>query len=269
MKTKISSYLFLVIAVALAWYLFSRIKFAIDEEARIAQSEALVIEKLMLIREAEITFQEVHGRYTNNWDTLLSFINAGQYPIIERSEEIIPQAYGGDSIIVHIDTVDVIAAKKQIFEQDHLVMAADDGVFQEFFVKPGQVITKGQRIYSMISSITGKKGNQVAKQSGKITKLENVSMGQQLVKGDLLFMLVEEKFNPATDIASLPMIPSTDKKFELFADKIVNNNIKVNVIEVRDIAPTDPTRNEDNEANNRKPLRFGSRTEVTTVGNWE
>ena len=43
----------------------------------------------------------------------------------------------------------------------------------------------------------------------------------------------------------------------------------VDVVEVRDVAPVNPNRNEENEAKNRKPLRFGSRTDVTTAGNWE
>ena len=43
----------------------------------------------------------------------------------------------------------------------------------------------------------------------------------------------------------------------------------IDVIEVRDTDPVDPTRKEDNDGRNRKPLRFGSRTDVTTSGNWE
>ena len=43
----------------------------------------------------------------------------------------------------------------------------------------------------------------------------------------------------------------------------------LNVVEVRNPKPFDPNRKETNEANINKPLRFGSRTSITTAGNWE
>ena len=43
----------------------------------------------------------------------------------------------------------------------------------------------------------------------------------------------------------------------------------VDVLEVIDPCPADPTRKESNDNRKRKYLRFGSRDEVTTTGNWE
>jgi hypothetical protein len=60
-----------------------------------------------------------------------------------------------------------------------------------------------------------------------------------------------------------------DVKFEIYADEVTKGNVQVDVIEVRNTQPFDPSRQESNEATNRKPLRFGSRTDVTTAGNWE
>jgi hypothetical protein len=67
----------------------------------------------------------------------------------------------------------------------------------------------------------------------------------------------------------LPYVPDSDKKFLIWADKINKSGVMVDVIEIVDPDPVDPTRNEENEIKNRKPLRFGSRTDVTTAGNWE
>lgn len=271
MKTRIFSIIALVVALVLAGILVYNIKFAIDEEKRIAKSEAIVIEKLQLIREAEKAYQEVHNRYTNNWDTLINFVENGQYPITKRSETIIELAYGADSVVVDIDTIDIIPAKEYIFIKKHDVFAADNGEFVQFFVKEGQPVRKGQKIYAMVSATTGKKVNQIAKDAGVVTKIEPTQPNSKLNKGQLLFSMREEKFDPNTDIGQLAYIPLTNPpvKFDLFADRIEKNRLMVNVIEVRDIKPVDPSRKEDNEANNRKPLRFGSRTEVTTAGNWE
>ncbi|MCB0497445.1 MAG: hypothetical protein KDC79_14985 [Cyclobacteriaceae bacterium] len=271
MKTRIFSFIALAVALVLAYILVSSIKYAIDEEKRIAKSEQVVIDKLKLIREAEIAYQEVHNRYTNNWDSLENFIEYGQYPITKRTETIIELAYGADSVVVKVDTLDVIPAKEYIFIKKHDVFAADNGTFLRFYVKQGQHIRKGQKIYEMISATTGKKVNQIAKESGTVTKIQSLESNSNLNKGQLLFSMREEKFDPNTDISKLAYIPLTNPpvKFDLFADRIEKNRLMVNVIEVRDTKPVDPTRKEDNEINSRKPLRFGSRTEVTTAGNWE
>ena len=271
MKTRVFSIITLLIAVVLAYFLISNIKYAIDEEVRISKSEEVVIEKLKLIREAEKAYQEVNNRYTNNWDSLINFINNGKYYVTKRSERIVELAYGADSIVVTLDTIDIIPAKQYIFIKNHDVFAADNGDFIEFFVKKGQEIRKGQKMYSMYSATAGKVVNQMSKISGVITSMESVAKNKKLTKGEILFQVREEKFNPSTNISQIAIIPLTNPavKFDLFADRIEKNRLMVNVVEVRDIKPVDSKRKEDNEANNRKPLRFGSRTEVTTAGNWE
>ena len=96
-------------------------------------------------------------------------------------------------------------------------------------------------------------------------------LGDLLSKGQMLFIMTEELYDPGIDISQLPYIPFSNPvvKFEIYAERVERNRLIVNVIEVRDIAPINPLRSEENEANSKKPLRFGSRTEVTTAGNWE
>jgi len=260
----------MLIAIGLGAYLVLRIKGTIDEEARIKQSEELIIEKLMLIRDAEKAYQAVYGKYTDNWDTLINFIEHGEFPITKRTERIIELAYGADSSVVEIDTLEIIPVKEHIFIDKHNVYVTAAGTFVEYLVSPGQYIIKGSKIYTMINSLTGKRVDQVAKESGRVGELTDLGSGEEIAKGELLFVLTEELYDPNTDISQLPYIPFTDpaRKFDIYADRIERNRLMVNVIEVRDVSPMNPQRSEDNEANNRKPLRFGSRTEVTTAGNW-
>jgi len=193
--TRILTIVFFIAAIGLAYYLYSRIKFAIDEEKRIAASEQMVINKLSMIREAEIAYYSVTGDYTGNWDTLANFMERGTFYITQKIEEIIPLAYGADSIIVTIDTLGTI------------------GVYDSMF---------SPRKY------------------------------------------------PNLDFSRIKYIPGTENKaFDLFADEITKGGVMVDVVEVRDTAPVSPQRKESNEARNKKPLRFGSRTDVTTAGNWE
>jgi len=76
-------------------------------------------------------------------------------------------------------------------------------------------------------------------------------------------------FNPEL----LPYVPgypvSEEKKFEIFTDKIDKSGVIVDVIEVIDPYPMDESRSDENISPVRWRLRFGSRTEVTTAGNWE
>jgi hypothetical protein len=61
--------------------------------------------------------------------------------------------------------------------------------------------------------------------------------------------------------------PNNDKKFILFADKIDRSGIMVDVFEAKDPDPINPDRK--GKESVRGPLKVGSRTEVTTSGNWE
>ena len=100
--------------------------------------------------------------------------------------------------------------------------------------------------------------------------LEEVSVGDELKKGQALMSLSEYIFDPNTDLATLAEVPGqTGLKFEIFAGLVDKSGVKVDVIEVKDPKPVNPNRKESNEAKNRKPLHFGSRFDISTSGNWE
>ena len=192
---RILSIVFLVIAVGLSYYLYSSIRFDIEEEARIEGIENEVIERLKFIREAEKAYLATNGQYTSDWDKLISFIDTGRIYITERKETIITLDYGADSVVINIDTLGSVPLRDTLFS-----------TFSQFDI-------------------------------------------QQL--------------------AFIPLSPS-NKKFDIFADKVVKSGtVEVDVIEVRDTDPVNPDRREGNESPVKKPLRFGSRSDVTTAGNWE
>ncbi|MEO9475803.1 MAG: hypothetical protein ABJG41_09720 [Cyclobacteriaceae bacterium] len=76
---------------------------------------------------------------------------------------------------------------------------------------------------------------------------------------------------PRFHLAELPFVPNSDPKvkFDIWADKIDKSGVTVNVIEVVNPQPVDKSRDPESEIPGRRPLRFGSRTNVTTAGNWE
>lgn len=76
---------------------------------------------------------------------------------------------------------------------------------------------------------------------------------------------------PRFELSKLPYVPNTDPpvKFDIWADRVEKSGVTVNVIEVVNPKPVDKTRDPESEIPGRRPLRFGSRSNVTTAGNWE
>ncbi|MCV9385878.1 hypothetical protein [Reichenbachiella ulvae] len=193
-KTKIISIVFFIISLLLAAYLGKSIFTSIDQAESIERGEKAVIQKLSMIREAQIAYQSVNGNYTSDWDKLKSFIDTGKFYLVDRVEHIITLDYGADSVYVEFDTLGTVLVKDSVFSA---------------------------------------------------------------------------KKYPKFNLETLSKVPGKDAEFEMWADEIEKSGVKIDVVEVKNPAPIDPARKEENEARTRKPLRFGSRTNVTTAGNWE
>jgi len=78
--------------------------------------------------------------------------------------------------------------------------------------------------------------------------------------------LLADGYNPS-NLPELPHAPG--KYFSLYAKDSIRNGVAVDYIEVVDTYPYDRTRTDDQEIESRRPLRFGSRTDITTAGNWQ
>lgn len=79
-------------------------------------------------------------------------------------------------------------------------------------------------------------------------------------------------FNPDR-LAYIPGTKSDENpdglKFTIFAGTVKKGNVNVSVVEVVDTYPMDKSRNEDAASPKRRFLRFGSKEDATTSGNWE
>ena len=113
--TRILTGVLLLLSLGLGYFLYSGIQEVIDTTEQIKTTEEAIIEKLKIIREAEMVYQEQTGKYTASWDTLANFILTAKVPIIQRREELKQKAYGGEEVIVHVDTLGFVSAKERIF----------------------------------------------------------------------------------------------------------------------------------------------------------
>jgi hypothetical protein len=263
MVTRILSIVFFIVALFLGYYLFNSIKSKLDDQKRIDRVEKNIIEKLKLIRDTEIAFQLVHGKYTSNWDSLISFLDKGIIFIVNRREEIIPREYGDEEIIIHVDTVGTVPAIQYVITSLNLVNAPDSGAIVSMNVKEGEDVAIGFQLFSVQTS--EKLLRYKSMYNGKVTKVY-YKPGNLVRKGNTLLEILNYKYPSNLDITRLPYIPGTDKKFEIYANKIDKNGVMVDVFEVKDSDPINPQRRANN---NEKALRVGSKEEVSTSGNWE
>lgn len=266
----IGTILLAIVSIVLAVFLVKGIRDDIVLAAQIEQGEQQIIDQLKLIRECEVVYQEVNGRFTSDWDKLLNFIDTGTYYITQRREEILTLSYGADSVIVHIDTIGSVPVKERILKEYNYVVASDSGTFNGFLVGQGDQVVSRMDIYKI--NTNGKTNTIKAINTGEVVEINSIAAGSTVRKGQNLMQLLRYKFPADTDFSRLPYVPiygEENVKFEMFADEIEKSGVQVDVIEVVNPKPVDPSRDEKSEILGRRHLRFGSKTQVTTAGNWE
>jgi hypothetical protein len=118
MMTRILTVFFSLVALVLGSFLVYSIWDEIEQEKRIARAEKAVIRKLEMIRDAEIAFRNAHGHYTENWDSLMAFVDTGKIYIIQKREEIFTLDYGADSVVTHFDTLGSVGVIDSLFKEE-------------------------------------------------------------------------------------------------------------------------------------------------------
>jgi hypothetical protein len=190
--SKILSVVFFLGALGLGFMLFKSVDNVMQEEKRIAALESRIIEKLQMLRDAQVAYNASNREYADNWDDLREFIQGGQIWLIEKKETTKLLEYGKEETTVTIDTL------------------------------------------------------------GSVNVMDS---------------LFNERRYPNFNLDNLHIVPgSGGVEFEFFSDMIERSGRDIPVFEIRDPAPINPKRRENN---NEKALRVGSRTDSSTSGNWE
>ena len=261
--TRILAVFFFVVSIGLGAFLVHRIKFKIDEDRRIERTEQQVINRLKMIRDAQVAYLAVNRKYTGSWDTLINFIDTGHIYLTQRTEQVIMKDYGNDEIIITIDTIGSVAVFDSVFVVREPMMALTSGTLREINASPGEVVNRGD----VVAVIQNDRGRAVRLRAPVTAKVETVyaSPGDALTASD---GIVQLSYNRIGDIKNLPNIPGSRRnaQFELFAGKTTKGNVVVDIFEALDTDPINPARRKNNM---ERALRVGSRTDVSVSGNWE
>ncbi|MBN7813189.1 hypothetical protein J0A68_19695 [Algoriphagus sp. H41] len=115
--TKVLSLVFFAIAAFLGYLLWKGVDDVVEEEKRIALLEAATIEKLEMLRDAQLAYQASNGSYAGTWDSLKTFIQGGTIWIVQRTETTKLLDYGAEEITVQFDTLGSVGVMDSLFNE--------------------------------------------------------------------------------------------------------------------------------------------------------
>ena len=114
-----------------------------------------VIERLKDIRNAQVAFKSVNGIYSDNFDSLVNFIETGQFTIIEKRDSSYMQydrVYRIDMLreVIVVDTLGFVSVKDSLFKNDNrykdLALVPIDGIDEKFSIKADIIDKNGYNV---------------------------------------------------------------------------------------------------------------------------
>ncbi len=146
MKTKIIQGVLIVGIIVLAYLIFNSVSKPIKFQEERDKRYAKIIERLKLIRTAEIAFFDKYGYYTANFDSLIQFIKTDSMPIVKAIGTVPDTLTEEEAIklkLVYRDTIN-IAVKDTLFPKNFIpdslkYVPYGGGVI--FDLKAGEIIT--------------------------------------------------------------------------------------------------------------------------------
>ncbi|NVJ85218.1 MAG: hypothetical protein HWE15_02875 [Algoriphagus sp.] len=115
--TKVLSFVFLLAALGLGYLLWKGVDDVVEEEKRIALVEAAIIEKLQMLRDAQLAYEASNGKYASTWDSLKTFITEGEIWLIQRTETTKLLDYGKEETTVTFDTLGSVPVIDSLFNE--------------------------------------------------------------------------------------------------------------------------------------------------------
>jgi len=83
MKTVVQIVL-VALVIILSYFLYTSVERPLDFEKEKKDRYEATIARLKDIRKAEIAYKDVHGKFTGNWDSLITFVKTGKLPLVRK-----------------------------------------------------------------------------------------------------------------------------------------------------------------------------------------
>ena len=152
---KIITYVLYFLSIILVVQIYNSIDAPIEFNKVKNERYQKVIERLKDIRNAQVAYKSVNGIYSDNFDSLVNFIETGQFTIIEKRDSSYMQydrVYRIDMLreVVVVDTLGFVSVKDSLFKNDNrykdLAFVPIDGIDQKFSIKADIIDKNGYNV---------------------------------------------------------------------------------------------------------------------------
>lgn len=152
---KIITYVLYFLSIILVFQIYNSIDAPIEFNKVKNERYQKVIERLKDIRNAQVAFKSVNGIYSDNFDSLVNFIENGQFTIIEKRDSSYMQydrVYRIDMLreVIVVDTLGFVSVKDSLFKNDNrykdLALVPIDGIDEKFSIKADIIDKNGYNV---------------------------------------------------------------------------------------------------------------------------
>jgi len=152
---KIITYVLYFLSIILVFQIYNSIDAPIEFNKVKNERYQKVIERLKDIRNAQVAFKSVNGIYSDNFDSLVNFIETGQFTIIEKRDSSYMQydrVYRIDMLreVIVVDTLGFVSVKDSLFKNDNrykdLALVPIDGIDEKFSLKADIIDKNGYKV---------------------------------------------------------------------------------------------------------------------------
>tara|TARA_B100001113_G_scaffold98819_1_gene79630 strand:- start:906 stop:1550 length:645 start_codon:yes stop_codon:yes gene_type:complete len=184
-----------ILAIFFSYKIYDSINGPINFNKKKNERYALVINKLKLIRKAQIAHKDVNGVFSNNFDSLVKFIDTGIFTLIEKRDSSYMEydrTYRIDMLreVVVIDTLGFVPVKDSLFKNSNAYKNFADvpveGVEAKFDINADIIDKNGYR--APVFEVKVAKDVILFDQDKDLIKIENETVSVDGVNGPSIIL---------------------------------------------------------------------------------
>ena len=184
-----------ILAIFFSYKIYDSINGPINFNKKKNERYALVINKLKLIRKAQIAHKDVKGVFSNNFDSLVKFIDTGIFTLIEKRDSSYMEydrTYRIDMLreVVVIDTLGFVPVKDSLFKNSNAYKNFADvpveGVEAKFDINADIIEKNGYR--APVFEVKVAKDVVLFDQDKDLIKIENETVSVDGVNGPSIIL---------------------------------------------------------------------------------
>ena len=184
-----------ILAIFFSYKIYDSINGPINFNKKKNERYALVINKLKLIRKAQIAHKDVKGVFSNNFDSLVKFIDTGIFTLIEKRDSSYMEydrTYRIDMLreVVVIDTLGFVPVKDSLFKNSNAYKNFADvpieGVEAKFDINADIIDKNGYR--APVFEVKVAKDVVLFDQDKDLIKIENETVSVDGVNGPSIIL---------------------------------------------------------------------------------